>query len=119
MRFSSVLLLVLTLITMAWSQPIRIAAVASTRVSATPATPSAQLRTVSLPVRRSFSIVFVPSTGSGLRAAGQGQASMDLGSVSYQHGTSLPGNTTHRDRDSFSTFSRLGIRVDGTGVAPG
>jgi hypothetical protein len=58
-----------------------------------------------------ITILAVP-TGAMLQSQGTGNASMDLGPISYYEGTSAVGETTRRNTGAFVISTRFGLKVD-------
>ena len=56
--------------------------------------------------------VLAAATGTLVRNLGPGNTSIDLGRVSYFHGTSAPGQNVQKNFKSFVISTRFGLRVD-------
>jgi hypothetical protein len=58
------------------------------------------------------------ATGALIRSQGAGNASVDLGNVSYYKGTSAPGETSQKNPRSFVVTTRFALRIDCPGSPP-
>jgi len=56
--------------------------------------------------------ILAAATGPFVRSLGAGNASLDLGHVSYFQGTSAPGQSVQKSSGSFAIYTRFGLRVD-------
>src|SRR5579862_8497012 len=56
-------------------------------------------------------------TGALLRNQGAGNASVDLGRVSYFHGTSAPGQSSQKQPGAFVITTRFALKVDCPGTS--
>jgi hypothetical protein len=56
--------------------------------------------------------ILAAATGPLVRSLGAGNASLDLGRVSYFQGTSAPGQSVQKSSGSFVIYTRFGLRVD-------
>jgi hypothetical protein len=71
-------------------------------------TPRTMTPTVAAPT---ITILSAP-TGAMLQSQGAGNTTINLGPVSYFRGTSVPGETSHKNPGSFVISTRFAIKVD-------
>jgi hypothetical protein len=87
----------------AWGQPAGAPRIAAP-VMAAPAAPTVTILTA--------------ATGALVRSLGAGNASLDLGSVSYFKGTSAPGESSQKNPGAFVITTRFALKVDCAGSLP-
>ena len=56
--------------------------------------------------------ILTAATGAVIRSLGAGNASLDLGSVSYYRGTSAPGENSQKNLGVLVITTRFGLKVD-------
>ena len=79
-----------------------------------PGAPRANTSVVALPAAPTITILGA-AAGALVRSQGAGNASLDLGRVSYFKGASAPGATSQKNSTSFMITTRFALRVDCTG----
>jgi len=62
--------------------------------------------------------ILAAATGALVRNQGAGNASLDLGRVSYFEGASAPGETSRKNPGSFVVSTRFALKVDCPGSLP-
>jgi hypothetical protein len=74
-------------------------------------------RAVAAPVTPTITIL-TAVTGALVRSQGAGNASLDLGPVSYFEATSAPGETSQKNSKSFVVSTRFALKVECPGSSP-